>query len=46
MRSRALLSFVVGGGGYTGVETMAAINDLARSVSKQNPGCERTRSRR
>jgi NADH dehydrogenase len=34
---RALLSFVVGGGGYTGVETMAAINDLARSVSKQYP---------
>ena len=35
---RALLSFVVGGGGFTGVETMAAINDLARSVAKQYPG--------
>jgi NADH dehydrogenase len=33
----SLLSFVIGGGGYTGVETMAAINDLARSVSKQYP---------
>ena len=27
---RALLTLVVGGGGYTGVETIAAINDLAR----------------
>ena len=27
---RALLNIVVGGGGYTGVETIAAINDLAR----------------
>ncbi len=29
-RSKALLTFVVAGGGYTGVETMAAINDLVR----------------
>ena len=27
---RALLTIVVGGGGYTGVETIAAINDLVR----------------
>lgn len=34
-RRRELLTFVVAGGGYTGVETMAAINDLVRdSVSK------------
>ncbi len=30
-KRRELLTFVVGGGGYTGVETMAAINDLVRS---------------
>jgi len=30
---RQLLTFVVGGGGYTGVETMAAINDLARTTA-------------
>jgi NADH:ubiquinone reductase (H+-translocating) len=29
-RRRAALTFVVAGGGFTGVETMAAINDLAR----------------
>lgn len=28
---RAPLTFVVGGGGFTGVETMAAVNDLART---------------
>lgn len=28
---RASLTFVVGGGGFTGVETMAAVNDLARA---------------
>lgn len=28
---RAFLTFVVGGGGFTGVETMAAVNDLART---------------
>jgi len=30
-KRRALLTIVVGGGGYTGVEAMAAINDLVRS---------------
>jgi len=34
---RALLTFVVGGGGYTGVETMAAVNDLARDTAKEYP---------
>jgi NADH dehydrogenase len=28
---RRLLTFVIGGGGFTGVETMGAINDLVRS---------------
>lgn len=28
---KELLTFVVGGGGYTGVEIMAAVNDLART---------------
>ena len=28
---KELLTFVVGGGGYTGVETMAAVNDLVRT---------------
>lgn len=31
---RRLLTFVVGGGGYTGVEAMAAINDLAREEAR------------
>jgi NADH dehydrogenase len=34
---KQLLTFVVGGGGYTGVETMAAINDLVRSVAREYP---------
>lgn len=34
---REILTFVVGGGGYTGVETMAAINDLARASAKDYP---------
>ena len=34
---RELLTFVVGGGGYTGVETMAAVNDLARESVKEYP---------
>jgi NADH:ubiquinone reductase (H+-translocating) len=34
---RELLTFVVGGGGYTGVETMAAINDLARDIVREYP---------
>ncbi len=32
-----LLTFVVGGGGYTGVETMAAVNDLARENVRDYP---------
>ena len=36
-RRREYLTFVVGGGGYTGVETMAAINDLARGTAKEYP---------
>jgi NADH dehydrogenase len=35
---RELLTFVIGGGGYTGVETMAAINGLARESIKNYPG--------
>jgi len=34
---RALLTFVVGGGGFAGVETMAALNDLVRAVAKTYP---------
>jgi len=34
---KALLTFVVGGGGYTGVETMAAMNDLVRGVAREYP---------
>lgn len=36
-KRKELLTFVVGGGGYTGVETMAAINDLVRSSAKKLP---------
>ncbi len=36
-KQRELLTFVVGGGGYTGVETMAAINDLARMTARAFP---------
>jgi NADH dehydrogenase len=32
-RRAALLTFVVGGGGYTGVETMAAVNDMVRAAA-------------
>ncbi len=34
---RALLTLVVGGGGYTGVETMAALNDLLRDELRKHP---------
>ncbi len=34
---KELLTFAVGGGGYTGVETMAAVNDLVRSSLKHYP---------
>ena len=36
-RRREILTFVVGGGGYTGVETMAALNDLAKSNLRDYP---------
>jgi len=36
-KRKEYLTFVVGGAGYTGVETMAAINDLARDSVKQHP---------
>ncbi len=36
-KRRELLTFVVGGGGYTGVETMAAINDLVRTEVERVP---------
>jgi NADH:ubiquinone reductase (H+-translocating) len=34
---RSLLTFVVGGGGFSGVETMAALNDLVRDLVKEYP---------
>jgi NADH dehydrogenase len=34
---RELLTFVVGGGGFSGVETMAALNDLVRGSVKHYP---------
>jgi len=36
-RRRALLTFVVGGGGFSGVETMAALNDMVRDVAGRYP---------
>ncbi len=36
-KRKELLTFVVGGGGYTGVETMAAINDFARESARRLP---------
>ena len=36
-KRKELLTFVVGGGGYTGVETMAAINDLVRDSAERMP---------
>ncbi len=35
-RRRLLLSFVVAGGGYTGVETIAALNDLIRDTAREH----------
>jgi NADH dehydrogenase len=35
---REILTFIVGGGGYTGVEIMAALNDLVRERAKLYPG--------
>ena len=37
-RRSELLTFVVGGGGFSGVETMAALNDLVRDVAKEYDG--------
>ena len=37
MKRKELLTFVVGGGGYTGVETMAAVNDLVRARANKLP---------
>ncbi len=37
-RRKELLTFVVAGGGYTGVETMAAINDFLRESARSMPG--------
>lgn len=34
---RALLTFVVGGGGFSGVETMAAVNDMVRDLAEKFP---------
>jgi NADH dehydrogenase len=34
---REILTFVVGGGGYTGVETMAAVNDFVRESVRHYP---------
>jgi NADH dehydrogenase len=36
-KRRALLTFVVAGGGFSGVETMAALNDLVRGSAKNYP---------
>jgi NADH:quinone reductase (non-electrogenic) len=36
-RRRELLTFVVGGAGLTGVETMAAVNDLLRESARKFP---------
>lgn len=36
-KRRALLTFVVGGGGFSGVETMAALNDLVRAAAHSDP---------
>ncbi|HEX8990694.1 MAG TPA: FAD-dependent oxidoreductase, partial [Anaerolineales bacterium] len=34
---RELLTFIVGGGGFSGVESMAALNDLVRELSSHFP---------
>ena len=36
-KRRSLLTFVVGGGGFSGVETMAALNDLVRELVGRYP---------
>ncbi len=37
---KEILTFVVAGGGYTGVETMAALNDLAREAARKYPAID------
>jgi len=39
-KRRELLTFVVAGGGYTGLETMAAINDLVRDSVDKYPNVQ------
>lgn len=39
-RRRAAMAFVVVGGGYTGVEAVAELQDLARSVVRRYPGLD------
>lgn len=36
-KRRSLLTFVVGGGGFSGVETMAALNDMVRDLVDKYP---------
>jgi NADH dehydrogenase len=36
-KRREMLTFVVAGGGYTGLETMAAVNDLVRTQAERLP---------
>ena len=38
---RALLTFVVGGGGFSGVEVMAELNDFVRSRQAELPSSAR-----
>jgi NADH dehydrogenase len=40
-RRKALLTFVVAGGGFSGVETMAALNDFVRESSDEYPAIAR-----
>ena len=44
-RRRAALTFVVVGGGYTGVEAVAELQDLARSTARRYPGLDVTELR-
>ena len=39
---QALLTFVIGGGGFSGVETVAALNDLVRDATAYYPAIERS----
>ncbi len=44
-KRKSLMTFVVGGGGFTGVETMAALNDMMREVRKRFPALKREQVR-